>query len=315
MGKQICSKIIRQYFQFEDVVGMGGCGVRFLRRGLLFGFIAAFLWGTHSVIVQFLTGNFGGIQIATMRLYIAAITLFVVLHILRQPVNIPTRDRNFWLAVAATFVNYILFHLGLERTTAASAMVLENTAPFFVLLFLFLFARTRVSLTEVCATFIAIMGVALTVFQDIEAGGIRLIGDEMEIGAGISWAVFLIASSRAMQASQSTGERLNFLFGIFAVTAVLLTPLVFIDPVMPTLSDILPLIFLGVLATALAYYFWYEAAARLSTLTATLLFALSVVFTIVNAALFLNEPIGLSEVVGASMIVFGILLTTRTKAE
>lgn len=286
-----------------------------MNRGFLFGFIAAFLWGTHSVLVQFLTGDMGGIQIAALRLYIAATTLFVVLHLIRQPVSIPIRETNFWLATGATFVNYNFFHLGLERTGAASAMVLENTAPFFVLLFLYLFARAPVSMTEVGATFLAIAGVSLTVFHDLEAGGVRLTGDAMEIGAGVSWAVFLIASSRAMQSSQSTGERLNFMFGIFAMVAVFLTPLVLFDAKIPATSDLLPLACLGVLATALAYYFWYEAAARLSTLTATLLFALSVVFTFVNAAIFLDEPIRPLQIVGATMIVLGIFLTARGKTE
>ena len=75
--------------------------------------------------------------------------------------------------------------------------------------------------------------------------------------------------------------------------------------------DILPPLFLGTLATALASYFWYEAAAQLSTLTATLLFALSVVFTFVNAAIFLNAPITMMKVVGDVFIVAGICLTAR----
>ncbi|CAK9066250.1 Uncharacterized protein YejA, partial [Durusdinium trenchii] len=159
------------------------------------------------------------------------------------------------------------------------------------------------------STCIAIAGVALTVVEDLDLGGTLLVGDALEIGAGITWAVFLVASSRAMQASQTTGERLNFLFGVFTVAAVLLTPLGLAGFVVPPAEDLLPLLFLGVLATAVAYYFWYEAAAELSTLTATLLFALSVGFTFVNAALFLGTEIRPQAVLGAAMIVFAIFLT------
>ena len=48
-----------------------------VNRGLLFGVIAAFFWGTHSVLVQFLTGHFGGIEIAALRLFIAAAAIFM----------------------------------------------------------------------------------------------------------------------------------------------------------------------------------------------------------------------------------------------
>ncbi|MCR9086213.1 MAG: DMT family transporter [Rhodobacteraceae bacterium] len=282
-------------------------------RGLLFGVIAAFFWGTHSVIVQFLTGDLGGIEIAILRLWIAALTLFVVLRLIGEPVRIAFGDRNFLLAAGATVANYILFHIGLERTNAPSAMVLENTAPFFVLVYLALFTGTAVGLREIGATCIAIAGVVLTVVEDLDLGGRLLVGDALEIGAGITWAVFLVTSSRAMQASQTTGERLNFLFGVFTVAAVLLTPLGLAGFTVPPAEDLLPLLFLGVLATAVAYYFWYEAAAELSTLTATLLFALSVGFTFVNAALFLGTEIRPQAVLGAAMIVFAIFLTQTAK--
>ena len=44
-------------------------------------------------------------------------------------------------------------------------------------------------------------------------------------------------------------------------------------------------------------------------MTATLLFALSVVFTFVNAAIFLGDEVTLVEVAGAALIVLGVFLT------
>lgn len=286
-----------------------------MQSGLVLGFLAAFLWGTHSVIVRYLTSDLGGLQIAVMRLFIAALAIYLILKALRASVSIRFSDWNFRLAVLSTVVNYILFHVGLEHTGAANAMVLENTAPFFVLIFLYFFADAKVGRIEVLATLLAIFGVFLTVFQDFQGGGDPLIGDAMEIGAGLSWAVFLISSSRAMQSSNTTPERLNFLFGIFLCSALLLTPLAAFSIQVPSTKDMLFLVLLGVLPTALAYYLWYEAAARLSTLTATLLFAASVVFTFVNAALFLGAPITVPAILGAALIVFSIFLTTLKKSK
>jgi len=286
-----------------------------LQNGLFLGFLAAFLWGTHSVIVRYLTSDLGGLQIAVMRLFIAALTIFIILRIMRAPVSIRYSDWNFRLAVLSTVVNYILFHVGLEHTGAANAMVLENTAPFFVLIFLYFFADTAVGRTEILATLLAITGVFLTVFQDFQGGGEPLLGDIMELGAGLSWAVFLISSSRAMQSSQTTAERLNFLFGIFLCSAVLLLPLAAFTMQVPTANDLVFLVLLGVFPTAMAYYLWYEAAARLSTLTATLLFASSVGFTFINSALFLGASITFPAILGAALIVLAIFLTTMNKSE
>ena len=285
-----------------------------MQNGLLLGFLAAFLWGTHSVIVRYLTSDLGGLQIAVTRLFIAALAIYALLRVLGAGVSIRFGDWNFRLAVLATVVNYILFHIGLEHTGAANAMVLENTAPFFVLVFLYFFADTPVGRIEVIATALAIFGVFLTVYQDFQGGGEPLLGDMMEIGAGFSWAAFLIASSRAMRSSQSTAERLNFLFGIFLCSGILLLPLALFSMQVPTANDVVFLILLGILPTALAYYLWYEAAARVSTLTATLLFAASVVFTFVNSAVFLGATITPMAIFGAVLIVAAIFMTSMKKS-
>ncbi|WP_170557886.1 DMT family transporter [Ruegeria atlantica] len=284
-----------------------------LQNGLVLGFLAAFLWGTHSVIVRYLTSDLGGLQIAVSRLFIAALAIYCMLRVMRVPVSIQLSDWNFRLAVLSTVVNYILFHIGLEHTGAANAMVLENTAPFFVLVFLYFFADTAVTRTDFLATGLAILGVFLTVYQDFQGGGEPLFGDLLEIGAGLSWAVFLISSSRAMRTSESTGERLNFLFGIFICSGVLLMPLAAFALQVPTVNDVVFLILLGVLPTALAYYLWYEAAARVSTLTATLMFAASVVFTFINSALFLGAAITPIAALGAVFIVAAVFLTTKSQ--
>ncbi len=284
-------------------------------NGLVLGFLAAFLWGTHSVIVRYLTSDLGGLQIAVSRLFIAALAIYIMLRLMRVSVSIDLKDWNFRLAVLSTVVNYLLFHIGLEHTGAANAMVLENTAPFFVLVFLYFFADTPVARTDVLATGLAVLGVFLTVFQDFQVGGEPFFGDLLEIGAGFSWAVFLISSSRAMRRSRSTAERLNFLFGVFICSGVLLLPLAVFSLKLPTANDLVFLILLGILPTALAYYLWYEAAARVSTLTATLMFASSVVFTFVNAALFLGAAISPISIFGAGLVVIAIFLTTNSKGQ
>lgn len=72
--------------------------------------------------------------------------------------------------------------------------------------------------------------------------------------------------------------------------------------------DVLLLVLLGVFPTAIAYVVWYEAAAHVSTIVASLFFALTVVFTFVNAAVFLGEPITVAMMIGGALIVGGVVL-------
>ncbi len=279
-------------------------------KPLIFGFLAAFLLGTHSVIVRYLTADLHGMTIAVLRLYIAAAALFLILKILKTPISINFKDPNLIAAAVATAVNYIFFHVGLEHTSAANAMMLENTAPFFVLLFLFFLVHEKIRKRDMWATAIAIVGVPLTISNDFSLGGEELAGDFLEIIAGIIWAVFIISSSRAVKGSASTGERLNFLFWVFVLAGLLLTPALPIYSIEATANDILWLFILGIVPTALAYYFWFEAAAQVSTVTSSLMYTLAVIFTFINAALFLGEKVGVNAIFGAGLIVCGVLITS-----
>lgn len=284
-------------------------------RPLVFGFCAAFFWGTHSVIVRYLTGDMHGITIAALRLYIAAIALFALMRLLGFAISLRLSDRNLQIAVGSTVLNYICFHIGLENTTASNAMMLENTAPFFVLLILFVFTGERIKHRDLLAALIAVGGVFLTVYHDFRLGGESMRGDMLEILAGLTWAGFIIGSSRALRASANTAERLNFLFNVFICSAIILTPLMLVYPGTATANDVLFLILLGLLPTALAYYLWYEAAARVSAISATLLFTLSVIFTFINAAVFLGEQLTMLTIAGAILIVAGVVLTSTGKSD
>ncbi|MEM6761580.1 MAG: DMT family transporter [Pseudomonadota bacterium] len=280
-------------------------------QALGFGLLAAFFWGTHSVIVRFLTADLGGIAIAVLRLYIAAAALVIILRLLRHKFTIPWRDKYFLLTVFGATTNYIFFHLGLERTTASNAMMLENTAPFFVLMAGFVLASEKVRPVDVAATLVAIFGVFYTVKDDIALGGASFTGDLLELAAGATWAIFIVGSSRVLVNTNTTAERISFLAAVFLVSAVLLTPLLAYYPVEVgpiTGLDVVLLVLLGILPTAVAYYLWYEAAARTTAIRSALLFTLSIVFTFINANIFLGEALTPDLLIGAILIVIGVLM-------
>lgn len=288
-------------------------------RPLLLGFLAAFFWGTHSTIVRFLSADMPGIVSATARVYIAAISLFLILKIYRRPVTFDLRDRNSLVCAAALTVNFVFFHAGLTYTSASNAMLLENTAPIFVLAILLVAFHERPNGLEIAATLIAFAGVYLTVQHDLTVGGAILRGDSLEIAAGVTWAVFLVSASKAAGAQGSIFVRVNFLLNLFAFAAVVLTPFalasVMVASFAITPTDAALLVLLGVFPTAIAYFLWYEAASEISTVASALLFTLTVVFTFANAAVFLGEVITVPMTIGGCLIVVGVLLSKLKAAD
>ncbi|MEO0979687.1 MAG: DMT family transporter [Pseudomonadota bacterium] len=276
---------------------------------LFFGFVAAFLMGANSVIVRYLTGDLHGLQIAVFRLWIACFVIYVMLKLSGRRLTLLQLDRNTLLASAGFTLNYITFHIGLEHTSATNAMVLENTAPFFVLLFLVVAGVERVRWFDLLATCLALAGVYLTVRHDFNAGaGESLLGDFWELGAGVSWAVFIVGSARAVKQTRSTMDRMEVLLKILLPSAVVLSPSLLLYPLEASATDAFLLVLLGVLSTAFGYYLWYEAMATVSTVTAALLAVLSVVFTFVIAYVALGEEMTPDILIGGALIITGVVL-------
>ncbi|MEP3277841.1 MAG: DMT family transporter [Stappiaceae bacterium] len=281
---------------------------------LIYGLLAAFSWGTHGIIIRYLSSDMNGLTSATLRLYIGALTLFVILKIRGHTERINIKDRSFLLITLALAVNFVLFHVGLDDTSASNAVMLENTAPIFVVIFLFVIFREKVRLMEGVAVIATVIGVYLTVRHDLEIGGKGLLGDGIEILAGVTWAIFMMMSSRWLSTSSGALERINYLFYIFLGAALMLTPFTFFYPFSIDGNDVVWLLVLGIFPTAIGYYLWYEAAARVSTITASLLFTLTVIFTFINAAIFLGEEMTVDMISGAVLIVIGIVVSRISAA-
>ena len=278
-------------------------------KPLLLGLLAALFWGTHSSIVRFLSADIPGITSAALRLYIAAATLALFLAATGHRPRIDLRAKGLWPVVLALAANFVLFHMGLAEATPTSAMLLENTAPVFVLLILYFGFRERPHWMEVLASLLVVFGAYWTVRADLSVATDRIGGDVLEILAGVTWAAFMVAASRSTSEDQTPVERLNFMMQAFIIAAVLMTPFTFLAPLPePTGVDVLLIVLLGVFPTAIAYVLWYEAAAHVSTVVASLLFGLTIIFTFLIAAVFLGEEITSGMIAGAVMVVAGVVL-------
>jgi len=275
---------------------------------IFFGMLAALMLGSGSVAVRYLTTDLHGMQIAVFRLVIACTVIFAVLRFSGRRVDILRIDRYQLLAIVGFSLNYVCFHFGLEQTTATNAIVLENTAPFFVLLILAVAGVEKVRVWDALATFLALVGVYFTVRHDFEVGSVGEIGDFWEIGAAVAWAIFIIGSARSVRNTRYAMDRVEVLFKILLPCVFILSPSLWFYPLNAKATDIYVLLLVGLLPTTLGYYFWYEAMAIVSTLTSALLFVLSVVFTFVVSFIALGEELTIGMLVGAVFIMTAVVL-------
>lgn len=175
-------------------------------RGYLFIGTAAFLWGVSATLGRaaftghlpaFLGSSVNSSLAASLRdidpLILsqsrATLSLFVLLPILlarreARTLLVPGRDllRFFWLGIFGIAASNFLYYLAIQRTNVATAIILQYTAPVWVLFYTAIRESKRPSARKVVAVALSVAGCALAVGL-IGSGGFRM--DAFGVGAAL----------------------------------------------------------------------------------------------------------------------------------
>ncbi len=225
-------------------------------------------------------------------------------------------------AGAIVALTMALQFVGTSLTGGAEGALLTTTTPAFVLIFGVLLEKQRVGRLAWLGVAIALAGVAVLAARNggfgVAAGtatgpmiaGIpsALLGDLLLVGSAATWALF-----------SSVGRPLVARVGAFrailqasCVAIVLIAPFSAVELAgreLPPLEPrtVLAVLYLGVMATAVAWSLWYRGyASAPSTVSAAAFFAQPVVGAALGVAI-LGEALGSAFLAGAALIGAGVL--------
>ena len=156
------------------------------RRGVLFVFLAAVLYSIGGLCIKVIPWN--GMSINSARNIVSVLVvggyLLATRHKLRW---------NRWIVLGAVSVcgTNVLFSLANKLTTAANTIVLQFTAPIFVIVFSALFWKRRPQKLDIAACVVVFGGVLFFFVDSLEAGG--ALGNVLAILSGAAYGgVFLL---------------------------------------------------------------------------------------------------------------------------
>jgi drug/metabolite transporter, DME family len=147
-------------------------------RGYLFIALAAFLWGVSAALGRAVFT--GKLPLAGEALHPIAplilsqtrtsFSLLVLLPVLIgrrgwQRIKLPTPDliRCFVLGMLGVAASNYFYYFAIQKTSVAIAIILQYTAPVWVLIYVVAHGQQRLSLQKVAAVAVAIAGIALTI--------------------------------------------------------------------------------------------------------------------------------------------------------
>jgi drug/metabolite transporter (DMT)-like permease len=293
-------------------------------RGYFFMASAAFLWAVSAALGRAVfTGKLllapaplrpiDSLILSQSRTTFSLVILLPVLVISGgwQRIRLPARDLAscFLLGILGVAVSNYFYYVAIERTTVAVAIIVQYTAPVWVLICMVSLRRQKLTAQRVAAVALALTGIALVV--NLFAGGSRHRLDAYGIGAALlasfSYAFYIIAGHGLLKRH----DRWRVLVWTLAASAVfwlLVNP-----PWKIAAAHYVPaqwrfLFVFSMISVLGAFSLNFLGLQYLEPTRAVIASCLEPVFSILLAALFLSEILRPVQTVGIVLVLAAIAL-------
>jgi drug/metabolite transporter, DME family len=236
-------------------------------------------------------------QIAAGRAAVAACTLFLLLPTARRGWT-----RSALVAALPYGVTMVLFVVATRLTTAANAIVLQSTAPLYLLLLGPWLLHEPVRRRDVGFLAVMLLGVALVTLDgdrtDVTVPA-RTLGNLVALASGLTWALTILTLRRLARDEAGTPAATLIAGNLlaFAVTAPMAAPLGAVG-----WWDAAAIVYLGTIQISVAYLLFARGMRGVRALPASLLMLLEPVLNPLWVWLLHGEAPGPLGVVGGALV-------------
>jgi drug/metabolite transporter, DME family len=298
-------------------------------RGFVYIGVAAFFWGLSASLGRAaFTGRLlpnSGIRsvdpliLSQCRTSFSFLAVAVGLIARRgiKSLRVPWRDvaNLFVLGLAGVAASNYFYYLAIQRTNVATAIIVQYTAPVWVLLYMVARGAERLTISKIGSVLLAITGIALVIGL-FRHGGIQLdaIGVVAALVAAFSFAYYNIGGHYIL----ARYDRWTVL--LYTTLAASLFWII-VDPpnkIMAAHYSATTWLFLAVfsfLSVLLPFTFYFAGLELLVPTKAIIASCLEPVFSILIAAIALKEVVAPVQAVGIAMVLSAIVLAQRSGSD
>jgi drug/metabolite transporter (DMT)-like permease len=289
-------------------------------RVLAFAFLALanLLWAGNWVTGRALRDAFDPITLNFWRWLIAALVLApFALHELARTRDTIRRHAGLLalLALTGVVIFQSLVYLGLRTTTAINAVLLNSSAPLFMLLCSWIIERESATRRQVAGMLVSLVGILVIVSQGEVAKLLELEfhpGDAWILLAMPAWGIYSVLLKR--RPPELGG--VSLLFAISVAGLAMLAPAFVLEtlhapPRWPTTGEAAGVLYVGLAASVGAFICWNRGVAVVGANAAGFTLHLLPAFGTVLAMVALGEAFHAFHAAGIAIILVGVVLAAR----
>jgi drug/metabolite transporter (DMT)-like permease len=273
----------------------------------------AVIWGVNFSVVKFGTTLVDPLAYNGVRVALAATLLSGIVLLGKTP--LPPRRTMLallGLGVLGNGVYQFFFVEGIAHTRASDTALVVAATPAFIAIIGRVRGVERVNLRGAIGIALSLVGIGLVVLSTAESSDARssLTGDLLVLVGSMAWAVYTVllkpyterVSGLQLSALTMTGGALTLL--VIAAPAIAHAPWSSV-----TAIGWSALVYSGVFALVIAYYFWYHGVRVLGPTRTAMYSNLQPVIAVLMAWVLLHETPTPWQILGAVSIMSGLLLT------
>ncbi len=269
--------------------------------------VTAIMWSIGGIFIKLISWN--PFLIAGVRSVISGSIMAV--YMAKSHVSFKLNRYSFLAGIGLGF-SATLFTIANKLTTAANAIVLQYTAPIFILILLAVFFHQKMVKREVVVVLITMIGMVLFFFDQLSPGNI--LGNIFGILAGIFLALMFVMVGKG---GDDDGTRMSGILIAHSITFLIGVPTGLIATFMaagssvlegaaatsPLGLEILYVVILGVFQLGIPYVLYGIASKDCPPLACSLIGMLEPLLNPVWVAIFIGEVPGMFALVGAVIII------------
>ena len=258
--------------------------------------VCATLWSIAGIFIKLIPWN--AFVIAGVRSLFAGLVVLVYMKIRRLRLILNRRTVVAGVCMALLFFCFVGAN---KLTTAANAIVLQFTAPLFIMVLSVLFLHQKFRRADVLAVVFTMAGISLFFFDQFTPG--HVLGNVVAILSGLFMALMYMNLGSCPETERMSsiliGQTLTFLCGV---------PLLFTTHPAFSALPVLYVVILGVVQLGIPYVLCARAAEHCPPLACSLLGALEPLLNPIWVFLFDGEAPGVFALAGGAVVIGTVTL-------
>lgn len=255
---------------------------------------SALLFSTGGLLCKMIPWS--ALAINSARTLIAAALTGVYLIVTHHKLKV---NPTVLLGAACVFMMLALYVCANKLTTAANAIVIQYSAPIWIILLMALFFHTMPTRLDVITMCVVFAGILCFFFDSLGSG--NLLGDLLALCSGFFYACLF------MMNSFESGDSLSSLFLGELASGILLLPFILQESSFAP-GPVAAILFMGIFQVGAAYICFNEGTLCISPVASSLICGIEPVLNPVLVAIFWGETLQPLSLAGAVIVIGAVLI-------